>query len=265
MRKCADTLCSIDTTEKAAVGTWEILQAFFAELPTLDSTVTNLTFNLWTESYGGHYGPVFYDYFYQQNELISSGKQSGVPLRMDTLGIINGIIDYKIQGPYYPEFAVNNTYGIKVVNDTIYSFMKTAYYLPYGCADQIDYCVAADKSTTPGLRACHFANAICRLFVEVPGYTIGDRGVYDIRHPLNDPEPPSYFEDYLNLASTQQAVGVDLNYTHAFSRPVGQGFWRTGDEAYRNSINALERILDNGVRVALIYGDADYICNWCVY
>ena len=24
----------------------------------------------------------------------------------------------------------------------------------------------------------------------------------------------------------------------------------------------MERILNNGVRVALIYGDADYICNW---
>lgn len=39
---------------------------------------------------------------------------------MDTLGIINGIIDEQIQAPYYPEFAVNNTYGIKSINDTIY-------------------------------------------------------------------------------------------------------------------------------------------------
>lgn len=38
---------------------------------------------------------------------------------MDTLGIINGIIDEQIQAPYYPEFAVNNTYGIKAINDTI--------------------------------------------------------------------------------------------------------------------------------------------------
>jgi hypothetical protein len=79
---CTDSLCSYDSTKIAAVGTWEILQAFLAELPTLDSTITNLTFNLWTESYGGHYGPQFYDYFYEQNELISSGQQQGVALRM---------------------------------------------------------------------------------------------------------------------------------------------------------------------------------------
>ena len=43
----------IDTTPLAAVGTWEILQAFLANLPQLDNTVQNKTFSLWTESYGG--------------------------------------------------------------------------------------------------------------------------------------------------------------------------------------------------------------------
>jgi len=65
-------------------------------------------------SYGGHYGPGFYNYFYQQNEGIKNGSVKGVELQMDTLGIINGIIDEQIQAPYYPEFAVNNTYGIKL-------------------------------------------------------------------------------------------------------------------------------------------------------
>lgn len=31
-----------------------------------------------------------------------------------------------IQAPYYPEFAVNNTYGLKTINDTIYTFMKAS-------------------------------------------------------------------------------------------------------------------------------------------
>jgi hypothetical protein len=41
-------------------------------------------------SYGGHYGPGFYNYFYQQNEAIKNGTVKGVELHMDTLGIING-------------------------------------------------------------------------------------------------------------------------------------------------------------------------------
>lgn len=59
--------------------------------------------------------------------------------------------------------------------------MKTAYYLPYGCADYIDFCVHSDKTTEPGKRTCQTANNICRGFVEVPYYSIGNRGVYDIR------------------------------------------------------------------------------------
>lgn len=82
-----------NTTEAAAIGAWHILQAFLELSPQLDTDIKNLTFNLWTESYGGHYGPGFYDYFYQQNEAIRNGTAKGVELHMDTLGIINGIID----------------------------------------------------------------------------------------------------------------------------------------------------------------------------
>jgi hypothetical protein len=38
-------------------------------------------------------GPSFYDYFYNQNLAIQNGSVAGCALNMDTLGIINGIID----------------------------------------------------------------------------------------------------------------------------------------------------------------------------
>lgn len=50
----------------------------------------------------------------------------------------------------------------------------------------------------------------------------------DIRHPYDDPTPPDYFVDFLNLASTQEALGVNINYTSASSNYVGQGFASTG-------------------------------------
>ncbi|KAK4545187.1 hypothetical protein LTR36_003366 [Oleoguttula mirabilis] len=251
-----------DTTYLAAGGTWEILQGFLANLPTLDNTVKNKTFNLWTESYGGHYGPAFYDYFTEQNALVANGTQAGTPLQMDTLGIGNGIIDELIQAPYYPEFAVHNTYGIKAVNDSIYNFMKTAYYIAGGCSDQVLECAAADVSTAAGQQICAAATTFCRGFVEEPYYEYSGRGVYDIRHPYKDPTPPTYFINYLNTAAVQDAIGVNLNYTADSSSLVGKGFASTGDFVYRDFKADLERILDGGVRVALYYGDADFICNW---
>lgn len=49
--------------------------------------------SLFTESYGGKYGPSFVSHFMKMNELIANGTLTGDGLHylhMDTLGIING-------------------------------------------------------------------------------------------------------------------------------------------------------------------------------
>lgn len=57
------------------------------------------------------------------------------------------------------------------------------------------------------------------------------------------------------------AIGVDLNYTSS-NDEIYFAFQQTGDFVWPNFIEDLEDILTRPVRVALIYGDADYICNW---
>lgn len=57
------------------------------------------------------------------------------------------------------------------------------------------------------------------------------------------------------------ALGVDLNYTSSNSE-IYYAFQQTGDFVWPNFISDLEEILTRPVRVSLIYGDADYICNW---
>lgn len=101
----------------------------------------------------------------------------------------------------------------------------------------------------------------CRTNVEGPYYSYSGRGIYDIRDPYEDPTPPKYFNKFLNLPDVQQALGVDLNYTQS-NDDIFYAFQKTGDFAYPVFIDDLEMILNNSVRVALIYGDADYICNW---
>ena len=252
----------VDTTDLAAAGTWDILQGLLDALPEFDSAVQNRTFNLWTESYGGHYGPSFFNYFYDQNQAIANGTANGTQLNMDTLGIGNGIIDEAIQAPYYPEFTQRNTYGIQAVNETIYNFMKLAYYIDGGCRDSIEYCAESLRNSLADYETCASATNLCRTFVEGPYYSYGGRGVYDIRHPYDDPTPPSYFEELLNLASSQEALGVKLNYTGPSSTAVYYGFAYTGDFVYPQFKTDVEKLLNEGVRVALYYGDADYICNW---
>lgn len=248
---------TIDTTDLAAMAAWHILQGFLSALPQLQPGIDeDKQFNLWTESYGGHYGPAFFNYFYDQNLLIQNNTQPGYALNFNTLGIGNGIIDESIQAPWYPEFAVNNTYGIKAVNDTVYNYMKFACYMIDGCLQQIEGCIAAGINSDPAEETlCSEAQDMCRDNVEGPYYAYGGRGVYDIRHPYDDPTPPTYFEDYLNQAYVQNALGVNLNYTDA-NDDVYFAFQATGDFVYPFFLQDLEMILDNGVRVSLYYGDA---------
>ncbi|RMZ67042.1 carboxypeptidase s1 [Pyrenophora seminiperda CCB06] len=266
----------IDTTDLAAAAVWALL----ATVPKFDAKVGALSpsreFNLFTESYGGHYGPAFYSYFYKQNLKIQNGSMPGFPMNFNSLGIINGIIDEAVQAEQYPEFAVNNTYGIKAYNDTVYSYAKFANNMINGCLYQIAVCRAAaegnttyyhtDRPITPAqltpgvLQICNEAADMCRDNVESPYYMYSGRGTYDIRHPSADPDPASGYTDYLNLAHVQEALGVTLNYSS--NNGIYYAFQNTGDFIFPNFRLDLEYLLNQGVRVSLAYGDADYICNW---
>lgn len=221
------------------------------------------------------YGPAFFNYFYQQNQAIQNGSAQGYPMTFNSLGIINGIIDESVQAGYYPEFATNNTYGIKAYNSTVYSYAKFANEMVNGCLDQIANCRAAAEGNasfyhvdakitstelTPGvLQICNEAADMCRDNVESPYYYYSGRGVYDIRHGYDDPTPPSYYPEYLNLGKVQEALGVTLNYSS--NNGIYYAFQNTGDFIYPNFRLDLEYLLDQGVRVSLAYGDADYICK----
>lgn len=149
-----------------------------------------------------------FDYFYNQNQLIKNGSSSGIPLSFDSLTVINGIIDQYVQAPYYPEFSRHNTYNISLYNQSVYDYTQYALYMPNGCLSQLEFCAEVDRSTWSGQAACAEAANMCRDNVEGVYYNFGDRGVYDIRHPYEDPTPADYFVDYLNLPTVQAAIGV---------------------------------------------------------
>jgi hypothetical protein len=56
----------------------------------------------------------------------------------------------------------------------------------------------------------------------------------------------------------QEALGVPLNYTEVIES-VNQVFSQVGDYARGGSVADLGFILDAGTKVALMYGDRDYV------
>jgi len=59
----------------------------------------------------------------------------------------------------------------------------------------------------------------------------------------------------------QGALGVPVNYS-AQNMAVAEAFTRTGDFLRPNSFESIGYLLDSGVKVALVYGDRDFACNW---
>ncbi|GAM84365.1 hypothetical protein ANO11243_023590 [Dothideomycetidae sp. 11243] len=259
----------VKTTEVAAKAVWEALQAFSVGLPVVDKTVAIRDFNLFTSSYGGHYGPGFFEYFNIKNTEIEQGTINGTRLRLSSLGIVDGLISERIQAPFYPEFAIHNTYGIKAVDDFVYNSMKIALNGPEGCLHKIKTCNTAreedvDRNTTLIKDACLAADIVCTLGVEGAFLQFSGRNPQDIRKGLREVGNSSKslnFQRYVNFSSVQRALGVDREYS-PLNETINQGFHDAGDTVYEDFLNDLGSLLDRNVRVSLIYGDADYICNW---
>lgn len=55
-------------------------------------------------------------------------------------------------------------------------------------------------------------------------------------------------------------MGVPLNFS-GLSAAANQAYDRTGDFVLGRNLAILGELLDKGVKVALMYGDADYQCN----
>lgn len=107
-----------------------------------------------------------------------------------------------------------------------------------------------------GQSTCAQATAICRSLVEGPYYEVSGRNPYDVRAQYDAEIPPGYWADYINLASTQDALGVNINYTSTSSEAIYIGFSVTGDFVFPDILADLEAILDDGVSIHLVYGDA---------
>ena len=157
-----------------------MLQIFFND-PTFSKYKTD-QFALWTESYGGHYGPEFAKYSQDQN---TAGK--GQKINLVALGVNNGWFDAEIQEPAYVQFSYNNTYKPLISKSQYNSYMNT---FKSSCLPQIQQCEKSGSNSD-----CQKANSACGNSIENPLTESADFDVYDIRAPSNDPEPP---QNYVN-------------------------------------------------------------------
>jgi carboxypeptidase C (cathepsin A) len=247
-----DQSLTANSTSAAAPNFWKTLQGFMGVFP----QYSRESFHFTSESYGGHYGPVFNTYIEDQNANLPSGAQK---IKLESVMIGNGWFDPILQYPAYYNFTVypGNTYDYKPYNSSIEDQLYNATFGPGNCVDRLKKCAAGASNDY-----CSEADSYCAARVENTLDVVANRDEYDSRELRPDPFPYEYYVQYLNTPAVQAAIGAFQTFTEG-SNAVGDAFGTTGDDGREaGTVEDMRRLFDDGIRVVMYFGDADYNCNW---
>ncbi|GAD94308.1 serine carboxypeptidase [Paecilomyces variotii No. 5] len=267
-----------NSTDAAAPNFYRALQGFMGAFP----QYSRQKFHFTTESYGGHYGPVFNEYIEQQNQNLAPGAKE---IKLESVMIGNGWYDPIIQYQAYYNFTVStssirtffftpkkrdpntdinlrqvspgNTYDYLPYNASVSSLLYNNLYGPGNCLDQLLDCAARGIN-----EVCSTADTFCANHVESIYDDYLGRDEYDFRELTPDPFPYEFYVDYLNTPAVQAAIGAYVNFTES-SNAVWLAFSSTGDDGRRaNTTQDVAALLAQDIAVVMYAGDADYNCNW---
>jgi hypothetical protein len=216
-----------DLTAIAARSSWHFLQGFLSAFPQYNpgirsssDTVEPCHINLFAESYGGTYGPIFADYYQDQNDRREKGEitSEALDIRLGSVGIVNCILDVYVSALSGLEFAYNNTYGIEGIDLTTYQNAVSELNVDMGCRDLVTQCGASAALNDPeGLGTDEDVNNLCAsalyncTAIAGVAYSAG-RSVYDFRvGPTVGPVVA--LSEYLNGEDILQSVGAPVNFT----------------------------------------------------
>ncbi|KAJ3332229.1 hypothetical protein HDU76_000874 [Blyttiomyces sp. JEL0837] len=176
-------------------------------------------------------------------------------INLASVAIGNGLTDPAVQYEYYPEFACGNNYG-PVLEESECEGMRSRY--PF-CKNLIDACYKYEGAFTCVPSAIYCNNAMIAPFQKT------GLNIYDIRKKCDPDNSLCYsiltdIDTFLNREDIQLELGVERAY-QSCNMNVNLKFMMAGDWM-RPYVNLVPGILDEGVKVLVYTGDADYICNW---
>jgi carboxypeptidase D len=193
----------VNSTITAALCMWKFMQAFYAQFPQHE----NRDFGLFTESYGGHFGPEFASYFESQNKEIEAGKVVGQKIDLIALGINNGCYERLLLEKSQIDYFYANSY---------YPLINASTHTKYRCILETNATEPLEKCANGGSdQECRFANVNCILSVDDPLGNLIDPTVdgYDVRQHGDNTVPNSDYIAYLTDPEIMRRIGARSNYT----------------------------------------------------
>jgi carboxypeptidase C (cathepsin A) len=242
-----------NSTIGAAEGFWNTLQGFFGAFPQYSRNEVIIA----TESYGGHYGPIFSEYILRKNKANTTDT---VEIPISSLIIINGLTNTLLQYPPTLNFTISpgNSYGLQLMNDTTQRKFQDDLLKPGQCMDRLHVCNSPNGTDA----ICAAVDDFCYDTLDL-AMVSSKRDPYDIRYLKPSPwTASSAIKSFFNSPRVQQAIGAYVNYTMN-SDFIFNKFQKTGDIVRDlTTMDDMRSLIKRQVQVVIIHGDADYLCHW---
>ncbi|KAI9479496.1 Alpha/Beta hydrolase protein [Zychaea mexicana] len=244
-------------TVAAAKDVYAFLQLFFKEF----SEYSALDFHIAGESYAGHYIPAIGGELNRNNKgkFAAAGLEAYAStlstINLKSLLIGNGLTDPLIQYKYYSKMACDNSYG-SVLPQSTCDAMDRQYP---ACATLIKNCY-----DTQSVWQCLPAAMKCNKD-QIQPYQQTGMNPYDVREKCKGGnlcyEILGSVQKYLNRDDVKKAVGAGVSEYESCNMQINFRFNMAGDWM-RPYVEEIPPMLEDGVRILIYAGDADFICNW---
>ncbi|KAI8060604.1 Alpha/Beta hydrolase protein [Gongronella butleri] len=229
----------VNTTTDAVELIYESLQLFMDVFP----KYRNLRFNLFGESFAGHFLPALGSYIMDRN---SPGNPAN--LNLAAMGIGNGIVDVLNQLPFDETMACQSDYGSVLTPAQCQSMVNNTP----ACEALLQTC-----DTTGAIDDCVKATNFCADNVEQVYNKYANRSIYDIR---TNKSLPLYYTKFITKPDVMESINADGHFIPCRTS-IRKQFYATGDYARRFSPD-VAKMLNAGIPVLIYAGDADYRANW---
>ncbi|KAK9768611.1 hypothetical protein K7432_000598 [Basidiobolus ranarum] len=242
---------NVSTTAQSGIDVDTFLRKFFKTYP----QYSKQDFHVFGESYAGHYIPEIAKDIVHNNKRVPNSKK----IHLKSIGIGNGWIDPRLQEKYYaPQVCEGGPYGA-ILSKEDCAKMNAAYPRCYSLATK---CYREHT-----FENCKAATDFCEENIENVYYNTG-LNPYDIRKPCDPGSDLCYaieagIDIWLNRPEIRAELGVakEVGKFSSCSNTVGENFSKTPD-SMTNYADRIPKLLQEGIRVLVYAGDADFICNW---
>lgn len=231
-------------------GEWDVAPQAYTFLQSFFITNEHLRdndFYIFGESYGGHFVPSVASLIQSKN-MDNDFKK----INLKGIGIGNGLTDPLHQYSMYPEYAYYNQYN-QLLGTFTYKIMKSAIK---PCLSLITECEHVKSMCILAMETC---NIVAMLPVQLKGLN-----VYDVRKKCDKPPLCYDFSDvgtFINQPDVRRALGLKPSDRHwqECNMLVNVMFLTDFLQTYASNVTSL---LNDGLKVLVYAGQADYICNW---